>query len=69
MNRDELRLCIQKPAEASVLFFSSGLVERLLDDVEQMPGALPLLSVALSELFDAYLDSGRDDRTLCLRGL
>ncbi|OJT20892.1 hypothetical protein BO221_28760 [Archangium sp. Cb G35] len=65
MNRDELRRCIEKPAEACVLFFSPGLVERLLDDVEQMPGALPLLSVALSELFGAYLASGRDDRTLC----
>jgi WD40 repeat protein len=64
MNRDELRRCIEKPAEACVLFFSPGLVERLLDDVEQMPGALPLLSVALSELFGAYLASGRNDRTL-----
>jgi WD40 repeat protein len=63
MNRDELRLCIEKPAETCVLFFAPGLVERLLDDVEQMPGALPLLSMALSELFDAYLDSGREDRT------
>ncbi len=65
MNRDELRRCIEKPAEASILFFSPDLAERLLDDVEQMPGALPLLSVALSELFGAYLASGRDDRTLC----
>jgi WD40 repeat protein len=64
MNRDELRRCIEKPAESCVLFFSPGLVQRLLDDVEQMPGALPLLSVALSELFDAYIDSGRSDRTL-----
>ncbi|MBM7115690.1 caspase family protein [Archangium primigenium] len=64
MNRDELRLCIEKPAEACVLFFEPGLVEHLLDDVEQMPGALPLLSVALSELFDGYLASGRSDRTL-----
>ncbi|WNG36093.1 hypothetical protein F0U61_22295 [Archangium violaceum] len=64
MNRDELRRCIEKPAEACVLFFEPGLVEHLLDDVEQMPGALPLLSVALSELFDGYLASGRDDRTL-----
>ncbi|HYH95596.1 caspase family protein, partial [Hyalangium sp.] len=64
MNRDELRRCIEKPAEARTLFFTPGLVERLLDDVEQMPGALPLLSVALSELFDAHLDSGREDRTL-----
>lgn len=64
MNRDELRRCIEKPAEARTLFFASGLVDRVLDDVEQMPGALPLLSVALSELFDAYLESGREDRTL-----
>jgi WD40 repeat protein len=66
MNRDELRRCLQKPAEASVLFFSPGVVERVLDDIEQMPGALPLLSVALSELFNAYIDSGREDRTLSL---
>ncbi len=64
MNRDELRRCIEKPAEACVLFFEPGLIEHLLDDVEQMPGALPLLSVALSELFDGYLASGRNDRTL-----
>ncbi|ATB36445.1 hypothetical protein CYFUS_001859 [Cystobacter fuscus] len=64
MNRDELRQCIEKPAESCVLFFEPGLVERLLDDVDQMPGALPLLSVALSELFDACLASGREDRTL-----
>jgi WD40 repeat protein len=64
MNRDELRRCIEKPAEVRTLFFAPGLVERLLDDVEQMPGALPLLSVALSELFDAHLESGREDRTL-----
>jgi WD40 repeat protein len=64
MNRDELRRCIEKPAEVRTLFFAPGLVERLLDGVEQMPGALPLLSVALSELFDAHLDSGREDRTL-----
>ncbi|MFY0521905.1 hypothetical protein ACN28I_01390 [Archangium gephyra] len=64
MNRDELRRCIERPAEACVLFFEPGLIEHLLDDVEQMPGALPLLSVALSELFDGYLASGRGDRTL-----
>lgn len=64
MNRDELRRCIEKPAEACVLFFEPGLIEHLLDDVEQMPGALPLLSVALSQLFDGYLASGRSDRTL-----
>ncbi len=66
MNRDELRRCIERPAEVRTLFYAPGLVERLLDDVEQMPGALPLLSVALSELFDAHLESGRGDRTLSL---
>lgn len=64
MNRDDLRRCIEKPVESCVLFFSRGMVDRILDDVEQMPGALPLLSVALRELFEAYIESGRGDRTL-----
>ncbi|HNN94635.1 MAG TPA: tetratricopeptide repeat protein, partial [Pseudomonadota bacterium] len=33
-------------------------------EVAEMPGALPLLSFTLSELFRAYLRSGREDRSL-----
>ncbi|WP_434384756.1 WD40 repeat domain-containing protein [Melittangium boletus] len=61
-----MRQCIEKPAETCVLFFAPGLVERLLDEVEHMPGALPMLSVTLRELFLAYVSSGREDRTISL---
>lgn len=65
MTQDELRAVIEEPAAARVLFFKpSGLVDTLINEVVQMPGALPLLSFTLSELYLNYLESGREDRTL-----
>lgn len=65
MTQDELREVIVKPAAARVLYFESDdLVERILNEVAQMPGALPLLSFALSELYLRYLGRNADDRTL-----
>ncbi|MEA5518808.1 ABC transporter substrate-binding protein [Limnoraphis robusta] len=61
MTRGELREAIQKPAEARVMFFQpQELVEQLIDEVADMPGALPLLSFALSELYLKYLKRQRD---------
>ena len=51
MTRDELRLTIEKPAAAAQLQFEPGLVDRILDHVENQPGTLPLLEFALTELF------------------
>jgi WD40 repeat protein/energy-coupling factor transporter ATP-binding protein EcfA2 len=56
MNREELREVIEEPASAKVVYFESldnrgYLVDRLIDEVAGMPGALPLLSFALSELY------------------
>ena len=56
MTREELREAIEKPASARVMYFEPySLVDRLIDEVAQMPGALPLLSFALSELYLKYL--------------
>ncbi|MEY4048372.1 MAG: hypothetical protein RL284_1923, partial [Bacteroidota bacterium] len=56
MTRGELREAIQKPAEARVMFFQPPeLVDQLIDEVADMPGALPLVSFALSELYLKYL--------------
>ncbi len=56
MSRAELREAIEKPAEARVMYFEPyALVEKLIDEVADMPGALPLLSFALSELYQRYL--------------
>ena len=65
LSRQELRLIIEGPAAERVLYFDPPtLVDRLIDEVAEMPGALPLLSFTLSELYRSYLRSGRDDRSL-----
>ena len=43
MNREELKEVIEKPAQKLRVIFQDGLVERILEDVEQQPGSLPLL--------------------------
>lgn len=60
MNRAELREAIEEPAARKVIFFEledqkQSLVEKLIDEVIDMPGALPLLSFTLSELYSKYL--------------
>ena len=62
-NQDELREVIIKPTIQEVLFFEPDtLVDKLVDAVNQAPGALPLLSFTLSELYHAYVNSGRTNR-------
>jgi len=57
MNRTELREVIETPAEAEGAAFEAGLVTRILDDVGDEPGNLPLLEFALTLLWDR-LDQG-----------
>jgi len=68
MSIDGLRQAIEEPARRVGLEFEKGLVETILDDVENQPGALPLLEHALLELWErrhrgiltleGYRDSG-----------
>ncbi|MEO8687230.1 MAG: BTAD domain-containing putative transcriptional regulator [Solirubrobacteraceae bacterium] len=51
MSRDELRRAIERPAQRVGLRVELELVDALLTDVEGQPGALPLLSTALLELW------------------
>ena len=51
MNPEELREVIEKPAQKLGVSFESGLVERILKDVDKEPGNLPLLEFALTELW------------------
>ncbi len=51
MARDELARAIERPAQRAGLTVEPDLVEALLSDVEGRPGALPLLSTALLELW------------------
>ncbi len=60
-----LRDVIEGPASVRVLYFEPPeLVDQLIREVVQMPGALPLLSFTLSEMYIRYLRSGREDRSL-----
>lgn len=68
LTQDELRQAIEKPASERVLYFQpNDLVDRLINDVVQTPGALPLLSFTLSELYLSYLKAQRADRALTLQ--
>jgi len=63
MTADELRCAIQEPARRNGWEFESGLVDLMLRDVGNEPGALPLLSHALLETWKR-----RQGRTLTLAG-
>jgi hypothetical protein len=57
MSQAELREVIEEPAAVSVLFFDPPtLVDTLIDEVIQTPGALPLLSFTLEQLYLKYID-------------
>jgi WD40 repeat protein len=65
MTQDDLREAIRGPAAERVLYFEPDtLVDRIINEVVQMPGALPLLSFALSELYIKYLQRHADNRAL-----
>ncbi|HEV3162743.1 MAG TPA: TIR domain-containing protein [Isosphaeraceae bacterium] len=52
LSEDELRRAIERPAHLVGCEFEAGLVETLMHDVEDQPGALPLLQYALLELWE-----------------
>jgi formylglycine-generating enzyme required for sulfatase activity len=68
MDVEGLRRAIEEPARHVGLRFDEGLVESILDDVNNQPGSLPLLEHALLELwgrrrgqaltFKGYAESG-----------
>ncbi len=72
MNSDELRQAIEGPALKYALYFEPPeLVGKLIDEVGQMPGALPLLSFTLSELYiklhDRWVKDNASDRALRIK--
>ncbi|MFN0181277.1 MAG: caspase family protein [Gemmatimonadales bacterium] len=65
MSRNDLRKVIELPAALAVLYFDpSDLVETLVDAVVETPGALPLLSFVLHELYRAYQREPNKDRAI-----
>jgi len=63
MTSQDLRACIAGPANQAGLLLEPGLVDLLLREVEDEPGALPLLSHALRETW-----AHREGRTLTVAG-
>ncbi len=64
MSRADLRAAIEQPASAKVMYFQSDdtrypLIEQIINEVADMPGALPLLSFTLSELYLKFLERQR----------
>src|SRR6266536_3279619 len=74
MTHVELKTAIEEPARQIGVTFAPGLVERIVDDVENEPGQLPLLEFALTLLWErqekkrltheAYEEIGRVDGAL-----
>ncbi len=62
-SRDELRAAIEGPAAATGLRIDRGLADRILDDLGDAPGALPLLAHVLRETWHQ-----RQDGTLTIAG-
>ena len=56
MTRDELRQAIEKPASQLGVMFEAGLVTRILDDIGDEPGNLPLLEFALTLLWERQIE-------------
>jgi WD40 repeat protein/type II secretory pathway predicted ATPase ExeA len=59
MNAEEIERAINGPAERAGLTLERGLATSIVADVNEQPGALPLLQYALTELFER-----RDGRVL-----
>ena len=56
MNRVELERTIVEPARNRGVMLEVGLTERILDDVGEEPGRLPLLQFALTQLWQRQYD-------------
>ena len=71
MRSNELREAVIGPANEMALYFEpANLVDTLVDEVAQTPGALPLISFTLSELYlnlhSAWNREGKEDRALAV---
>lgn len=64
-SEENLLEVIEQPARQSVLFFEpEDFPITLLNEIDQSPRALPILSFTLNNLYEKFVRSGREDRTL-----
>ncbi|MFN8614066.1 MAG: caspase family protein [Vulcanimicrobiota bacterium] len=70
LNRDELCEIVVRPAQERTIFFEPPkIVDWLVDQIGSAPGALPLLSHALSELYLRLLRKRDEQRDTSLRSI
>ena len=73
MNNEELRQAIEKPAERVGLAFEPGLVDRILNDMQDGPAALSLLQATLHNLWalrrNGWLTNAAYDQIEGVRGV
>jgi len=62
LSADEIERAVNGPADRAGLILERGLTTSIVADVNEQPGALPLLQYALTELYER-----REGRTLSLR--
>ena len=67
-SEDELAEAIERPAARVGVRFEPGLVSQIVADVQDQPGALPLLQYALTELFACPYERPADARGLSGNG-
>jgi WD40 repeat protein/energy-coupling factor transporter ATP-binding protein EcfA2 len=58
----ELEEAIEKPAVSHGVMFERGLVSQILEDVDDQPGALPLLQYALSQLWRVCVEKSSSEQ-------
>jgi WD40 repeat protein len=65
MSREELEEAIKRPVELHALYFDQPrLVDELIDEVQQRPGSLPMLSFALEQFYLQAVSRHPDERVL-----
>ncbi|HAJ64311.1 MAG TPA: hypothetical protein DCP31_37980, partial [Cyanobacteria bacterium UBA8543] len=69
LSREGLEEAIETPAKLHGATFERGLVSQIADDVDEQPGALPLLQYALKELWRVCIEeSGTGELLLTKKG-
>ncbi len=69
LSREGIEEAIETPAKLHGATFERGLVAQIADDVDDQPGALPLLQYALKELWRVCIEeSGRGELLLTKKG-
>ncbi|MBE0653823.1 MAG: hypothetical protein IH594_08495 [Bacteroidales bacterium] len=66
MSRDNLRKAIEKPLEVAGIEWEKRLVDRMLDDLNEVEDQLPLLQFVMMRIFDQWKSAGSSKRPVSI---